>query len=437
MSKYRWSASCLLLLGLGCFSEDIPTDGVSGTSKSDAETVTRPEEADEALAALEVDSPPRMHTNEPPFPTKAYQPNDYYCDCPDAIDLLSTTLFPVDLDLLRLAQLDKPLPVRYRAVSILTHRKNQAVVPILERMCSTDDAVERFVAWSAYREAVEKKQLPPPSEYSVILALYKKEQDREVHEQIAWFLGTARSKEAVPLLLETLRDDPGDCPVIEALGLIGDPQAVPPLIAAFEKVQHNGHVHCTAIGRLATPQAVEFLIDHLDQYGAVEALADTKSPRALSALQRHLDKLTRTTRPEELDFALTKVAVMKLSCQSPAPLLLALAEDRSNNEWLRHHAMITLREYDASALHPRLLRLFRDDPDPDVKRFCVELLKDSSLEGVTEAIVNCALTAKTPRTMNEGALQDALLEALNKRLGYSYRNLEALQDRLTSSYVAY
>jgi hypothetical protein len=431
MSKFRWSALCLLLLSLGCFSENNSQDRASETAKSDTATVAQ---VAEALAALEVPSPSRIHTNEPFFPTKTYQPNDYYDDCPDAIDLLSKTPFNVDSDLLRLAQLDKPLPVRYRAVSILTHRKNQLVVPILERMCSADDAVERFVAWSAYRKAVEEKQLSPPSDYSAMLDLYVKEQDREVHEQIADFLGTARSKEAVPLLLETLRINPGDCDVIGALGMIGDPRAVPAVIAAYEKDRLNRHIPCYALGRLATPQAVEFLIEHLDQYGAVEALAMTKSPQALPALQQRLDKLTRTPQPKELDVAITKVAVTKLSFQNPAPHLLALAEDRSNSEWLRHEALMTLREkeYVDGALHPRLLRLFRDDPDPEVKMFCVQLLEDSSLEGVTEAIINCALTAKEPRDMGEGAFQGALLEALNKRLGYSCRNLKALQDRLQS-----
>ncbi len=430
MSKYRWSASGLLLLSLGCFPGTVPTGELPGTPKGDTGTITWPAEVTESLAALEVTSLPRSHINEPPFPTKMYHTRDYYDDCPDAIDQLSKTPFNVDLDLLLLAQPDNPLPVRYRAVSILTHRKNQAVVPILERMCAVQDAVERFVAWSAYEDAITQKYLPPPFDYTAILALYKKESDREVHEQIAYFLGTARSKDAVAVLIETLRADPGDCAVVSALGRIGDPQAVPAVIAAFDEEKLNRHIHCAALGRLATTEGVDFLIAHLDEYGAVEALAATKSPKALSALQGLLDKLMQATQRDELEIALTKVAVTQLSEQNPTQQLLAFAEDSSNSEWLRHHALITLGQYETSALHPRLLQLFRDDPDLEVKEFCVRLLQDSSLVGVTEALIKRALTSGPSGDYREHDLQHALLAALNKRLGCSYRTLGALQDHL-------
>ena len=359
MTAYRQSALCLIMLGVGCLSGCFPTDGSSEPPETDAATVIPPAAVTKALTGLEVledPSQPRCHTNEPPFPTKMYLPDDYYADCPDAIDLLSKTPFDVDPELLQLAQADKPLPVRCRAISILTKRSDRAAVPILDRMSSAADDNERYVAWVVYRKAIEENRLPPPSDYSAILTLYKKESDKEVHEQLASFLGTARAKEAVPVLLETLQTDPGDVYVISALGQIGDAAAAPALIAAYAQESHNRHVLCLALGRLATPRAVDFLIAHLDQYGAVEAWRIRKA-QALPALQQRLDKLTHESQRKDLDFAVTKIAVTKLSYQHPAEPLLALAEDRTNNDWLRHDALM-LRDYAVPALHPRLLPYF-------------------------------------------------------------------------------
>ena len=175
---------------------------------------------------------------------------------------------------------------------------------------------------------------------------------------------------------------------------------------------------------------MDFLIAHLDQYGAVEALANTKSPKALPALQQRLDKLTHESQRKDLDFAVTKIAVTKLSYQHPAEPLLALAEDRTNNDWLRHDALIALRDYAAPALHPRLLRLFRDDPDLEVKLFCLSLLEDSSLKGVTEAFIDYALAFKPPKDICGFAMQANLVAALDKRLGCSCRNLDTVRNYL-------
>ena len=202
-----------------------------------------------------------------------------------------------------------------------------------------------------------------------LLALYKKERDDEVHQVIARFLGTARCRDAVSVLLDTLRKNPSDYHVVWALGMIGDPQAVPVLIAMFEKSDSYRSCYCEALGKLATPQAVDFLIAHMDEGHAVEALAQTKSPKALPALQKHLDKLVKAARPDDLDIALTKIAITELNYQDPAPHLLAFGEDRANSEWLRIHALWAMEKYETAPLHPRLLRMFLDDPDLDVKRF--------------------------------------------------------------------
>ena len=151
MSPYRWSALGLLLLALGCIPKKNQTSREDTTPNPEPTAVSLPTEVVEALTALEVPSPPRGHINEGPVPDMGFQQRDYYEDCPDAIDLLSKTPLPVDSELLRLAQSDKPLPARYRTATVLAHRKNQAVVPILHRMCSADDVLERYVAWRLRR----------------------------------------------------------------------------------------------------------------------------------------------------------------------------------------------------------------------------------------------------------------------------------------------
>src|SRR5262249_45475571 len=109
---------------------------------------------------------------------------------------------------------------------------------------------------------------------------FKEEKNGEVRKQIGYFLGAAKAKPAVDMLIRELGDDPSNVDVVYALGAIGDVKAVPAIIKAANAAQINHHCYLAGLGRLPTPEAVDYLIANLDK-GGVEALFASHSPRAL------------------------------------------------------------------------------------------------------------------------------------------------------------
>jgi len=429
MCRRGWVGSLILLVGVGCIPDAPPAPDSTATVSPPPVPTFSPEVAG-ALRALEAPSPDRVHINEPGFPTKMYLPDDFYNDCPDAIDLLTRTREEVDTALLEIAKTDARVPTRCRAARILAGRRNVAVVPILERMCLGKAAAERYVALHLYEDAVREKRLPAPKDVSQILKLYVTETDREVKEAIESFFGSARATAAIGPLLATLKANHQATEAIWALGEICDARAVPGIIEAFAD-SGNKHYNLIALGKLATPEAVEFIIRHLDESCAPEALFATGSPKALPALQKHLEKMRATGPDDRINIAQTRIAIVRLSHKDPAEPLLALAENIKEDEHVRHNAMTALENYNAARLHPRLLKLFKTDADCYVRRKCVHMLTDSSLEGVTEEM-ELALLSPVGRAADwdEDIVESDLLEALNKRLNTSFRDKDKMRAYL-------
>jgi hypothetical protein len=429
MSRRGWVGSLVLLVGVGCIP-DAPPAPDSTVTVSPPRVPTFSPEAVGALRALEAPSPFRVHINEPAFPTKMYLPHDFYDDCPDAIDLLTRTPEEVDTALLEIAKTDARVPTRCRAARILGSRRNVAVVPILEGMCLGKSAEERYVALHLYKDAVRERRLPAPKDVSQTLKLYATESDREVKEAIESFFGSARARAAVGPLLATLKANHQATQAIWALGEIRDPRAVPVIITAFPD-SGNKHYNLEALGKLATPEAVDFIIRHLDEYCAPEALLATGSKKALSALRAHLTKLQQARSDDRINLAQTRIAIVCLSRKDPAEPLLALAENIKEDEHIRHDAMTALENYNAARLHPRLLKLFKEDADFYVRRKCVHMLTDSSLEGVTEAMTEALLSPSSrPRDLLDDTGESDLVDALNKRLKTFFREPDDLRKFL-------
>jgi HEAT repeat protein len=269
--------------------------------------------------------------------------------------------------------------------------------------------------------------LPPPRDCNLAIDRYVKEVQREVRWEIAWFLGSAKAKPAVPVLIAELRKNPAAHEAVSALSEIGDTTAVPAILRAAAAETSNRHIYHGALGRLATAEAVQFLIDNLDEYGAVEALFKSRSPRALPALKKHMEKLQELSKPDDLGLTVTRVAVLRLSEADPREHLMLLAEDTKEDKGLREECLKALRDYEVAPLAPRILKLYTTESDDWFRAKCIRLLKDQKLKGVTEAMVEHALTTKggglTPCEYD-------LLEALNYRLHTSFRSVRDLRAYL-------
>jgi hypothetical protein len=408
---------------------DLPPESLrvpSGTPKDATE---------KAFKELALPCPDQMHINEgySAFGEGGrfcYRPSDMYEDCPDAMDLLVKMKEPIDERLIQLGSKGKGLPERYRAAWVLTRRGNQGVVPILEKMAASPSAEERYLAWHLYYEGVREKHLLAPRSFAAALDHCRKEKNRFVREQIMYFFGACRAKEAVPLLTAALKDDrdPNQRDAVRPLGEIRDPQTVPAIIEAAKKVTLDRDNYYCTLGKIGTPEAVDYLIQELD-HGcfAIKALFETGSPRALPVLEKHLEKLKKKDKPDELDIATAHIAVLRLKHKDPRALLLGLAVDRGQSEWMRSHALQALEHYDAAPLAKLLLELYRQETDDTMRMLCIRVLRDLPGKEITEAMVHQALTDNIKEYHWS---HDDLLEALNRRLNTSFKTLGPLVEYL-------
>jgi inosine-uridine nucleoside N-ribohydrolase/HEAT repeat protein len=347
---------------------------------------------------------------------------------PHALMFLCGTKAKVDDDLLRLAKSHTELGIRYRAAYVLAKRGNAKVVPLLDRMCESKDPFERYLGWAAYDRGLRERKLIPPEDLMRHLDLYLKEKHWEVREQIEWFFGYSKARPAVKHLLGQLNRESSARAAVWALGQIGDASAVPDIIKAYPK-DMGSRTDLFALARLATPQAVDFLIQHLDDYGAPEALASTKSPRALPALQKHFDRLRGQKKADSLALTETRMAVLCLSRKDPREALMAILEDPKEKSDYRFAALRAIYEYDTRHLERRLLKLYRTRKDPDTRLICFRLLENSTLDGVTEAMIQHVLTLEIP-SMRDYAARYELLTAINVRLETLFQNTDELQAHL-------
>jgi HEAT repeat protein len=431
MIRQGWLAPLLMLACAGCSVENVDQPG-SYLEVAKAAVAARSQEVASALEAIRCPSQPRAHVNEPPCPTKMYLRGDYYDDCPDAIDLLTRTEQDVEDDLLLLARDDARVPARCRAVRILAARKSLRVIPLLAQKCQSKDVEERYLMLSEYTRAIEEKHLPPPTDFTPFLQLYSTEKDEEIRERLEWFFGTAKAKEAVQVLLDTERQGKSNVGAVWALGEIGDPRAVPIIIKKYATAV-NEHYYMEALGKLATPEGVDFIISHLGGYCAPEALHATGSKKALPALEAHLQQALKKGNQGDnaLNIAATRIAIIRLRDKDPAASLVALVADVAEEKHARHDAVRALEHYELKRFHPRLLALYKNDSDPFICRMCMRYLSDSNLDGVTEAMTDAFLNPRKNAPEWEVAMDlEKLKDVLNKRLGTFFREREDLAKYL-------
>jgi HEAT repeat protein len=393
---------------------------------------------DNALRELSASGPPRVHANEPLHSPGdegsgfAYRPNDLYTDCADAMDSLTKTKEPVDDRLLQLADKGKELPERYRAVWVLIQRRNKEVIPALEKMAASTSAEERFLAWIAYGRGVRHGHITAPRSFEAALRQCRDEKNRHVRSALVGFFGACKAKEAVPFLVAALEND-AEPNAIDALGEICDPNTVPAIVTCLKKkatfsATHNRHSYFRALGHIGTPEAVEYLIECLDEgCFAVESLFESGSPKALPAIEKHLNRLQAKKQPDELDLAVAQVSALRLKHADPREHLFVLAEDRKQSQWMRTRALEALGHYDKKPVTERLLKLYRAEPDDWTRMFCIRLLRDLPGNDITEALIDQALTDR--RNVYYFSHAD-LLEALNQRLGTSFRTMASLTQHL-------
>lgn len=386
---------------------------------------------EEALKKLSLPCPDRIHINDIRSTEEGdrfhYRPGDMYNDCADEMDGLAKTNELIDERLLRLGINGKSLPERYRAAWILVQRRNGNVVPILEKMAGSPSAEERYLAWDAYVGAIRERHLAVPRSFDAALVQCRKEKNHYVQARIMDFLGACKAKEAVSLLTAALKDDPRYS-AVEALGEIRDPKTVPAILAAAKKATMNRHVYFHVLGRIGSPEAVDYLLEHLDEgCFAAKALFESSSPKALPALEKYLERLKQMKEPHELDLAVAQISVLRLKYKDPREKLIVLAEDRKQSQWMRTHALEALGHYEKKPFAGRILKLYRTDRDDWMRMFYIRFLRDLPGNDITEAMIDQALMDDKNKYYHS---HYDLVQALNRRLNTSFRSMTPLVEYL-------
>jgi HEAT repeat protein len=307
------------------------------------------------------------------------------------------------------------------------------VLPFLADMATSKDAVVRYVGIQLYLDALRTGLTAPSADIERILAIYLREPYPEIKERMTTFLGETKAKAAVDVLLEQVRRV-GDQESVNALGHIGDARAVPVLIEKFrtlnaKRVDYATRPYISALGELKTPEAIDFLIEHLSFWDAPEALFETGSAKALPALEAHLQKMQKQTRDRDrANLAATRIAIIRLKDRQPATTLLALAEDVEEEEQVRRDAIKVLPNYRLEPLHSRLLALYNREKDHFIRWNCIELLTESKLDQVTAAFKRDLISPRNEAAeWEETGVQESLMTALNKRMGTSFRKVEEMR----------
>ncbi len=398
---------------------------------------TTPGEAiDKAFRELALPCPDRVHINEPISGDEGlrlgYRPHDMYADCPDAMDFLAKTRANVGERLLQVASKAKTLPERYRAAWVLVQRGNPGVAPILLRMGRSASLEERYLGWNLYARGVREKKLAAPRSFDTPIARCRAEKNRYVREEVMDFLGACKAREAVPLLTEALNDDSHYSAVV-ALGSIGDPKTVPAIIKAASRETCNRHIYHGVLGRIGSDEAVDYLIRHVDEgCFAIEALFETRSPKALPVLEKQLEKLRRQPPAEQLDLVYAQVCVLRLKHKDPRAHLMRLVKDRKQSKSMRQQALAAMRSYDPAPYADDLLALYRAEKDDYTRMFYIRLLRDLPGKKITEAMIAQALEDDKDCFHSDYDL----LAALNERLNTSHRTLKSLVEHLRRQRLA-
>jgi len=279
---------------------------------------------------------------------------------------------------------------------------------------NSTDAAQRATTVRALQQSPDPRALP-----GLIRCLHG--DDWQLREEAAIALGRSRDRRATAALVETLRDYSGDHAVQElaaqALGEIGDPDAIPALLEAVEKGDESTHAAARqALARI--PGAIEAVnaaltsgsalrrraaVDALpaigggSSVGAVAARLGDVNPDVRQAAARALGEIKAESAPAHLARALDDPdfevraeaagAAGALPEESGYPLLTRALGD---SHWhVRQRAVLGLRTQTISRLE--LLRMALADAEAQVREDAANGLAYYG-RGVLDSIAQQALS---------------------------------------------
>lgn len=325
----------------------------------------------------------------------------------DALDAIGNFNDPAAHKVLVETLKDPRWQVRGMAVEALGKTGRNEAVPVLMSVFKNDPIK---VVKVAAAKALGSFDCPDAYEF-LVNAL--DETDAELLVGVISALGTMGNTDSVPILLKMLVDGKykniqGN--IIDALGEIGNPQAVAPLLAYAEHAPDNLiYDLCVTFGNLGDPRATDFLAASLDlnpqeSFAAAAAgfaMAKIRDPRSIPNLEALLSRrgLDEKSNEDNADLAAAcTLAFMGRSHPQSIPVLKKYLG--SHGSWDRFVAACALLRL-GTAEAMKELEALKDDEDREIRRLAKRMCAG---EGISSLKYTLHCPDETYRGFTVGAL---------------------------------
>src|SRR5262249_32546320 len=121
--------------------------------------------------------------------------------------------------------------------------------------------------------------------------------------------------------------------------------------------------------------------------------------------------------------------ILRLRRGNPSEDILAVANNAKENVEVRVIALRTLLEYDTSLFNDNILKMYLGATDRRIQGICIELLANERQAEITEAMMEHIMSLEL-ETIDDYAVGDLLLAALNKRIGTSCRTVKEMRSAI-------
>ncbi|MEX0777466.1 MAG: hypothetical protein WD042_17310 [Phycisphaeraceae bacterium] len=270
-----------------------------------------------------------------------------------------------------------------------------------------------------------------------VASLAKDEMDVPLH------LGSIKAASALPTLIELARESNGDREYVAALGAIGDPAAVPVLVALFEahardlggtEFQAYSRIRAVvdALAQLRARDAVPALLAHLRYPVVIDALGSIGDKRATEPIRKivhddgHLPGVeaanTKIAMHERL--LAGRIALVLLEQDDPTPGLCAMLEDPI---YAQSDSQIVglLRDRGTPAAVMCLAKAIRTTDRPALANYAVAAIAAFETKAAVEALIDSfdvrlPVPADGKTRYTQSAFQMDLADALRDLTGESF-----------------
>ncbi|MBD3191564.1 MAG: hypothetical protein GF308_13025 [Candidatus Heimdallarchaeota archaeon] len=319
--------------------------------------------------------------------------------------------------LMKIAKDDPKWEIRREAVKLLGKGEVTEAHTLLKDILLTDHlTIMRKTAAQALGDLNDPVAIP------ALIEGLKINNDPAIIGEIAISLGKLEAKEAVEPLIAALENNDGEVRehAVDALGLIGDPCAIKPLIKRLKEDPEDwvrGQA-ADALGLIGDPQALEPLIETLRNDVGIgvsmktaKALGRLKDPAAVDPLIDFLNQGQNDETRRAITFALGEIGDKKA-----ADVFLELLEN-DTDPTVRYWSCLSLGFMKYKKATNVLLDTLLEDSSPRVRKTAAISL--GQINPKTKKAVKAILQAKTKDEDEEvQATAENILKKLAKNQGF-------------------